>query len=201
MKVIAINGSPHDAGNTAQSLKVVAQTLAEKNIDTEIITIGKSKFGGCNACASCRNTGKCVIDDGLNEIAEKIVSADGLIVASPVYYAGMNGELKVFLDRVFYSHGSKMRFKPCAAVAIARRAGTVTTFDEITHYFLIAEMLVTPSTYWTGIFGATPGEVNSDVEGISMLQQIAVNIAHLINLQNGVPLPEKVTKQRFNFIR
>jgi multimeric flavodoxin WrbA len=203
MKAIAINGSARPDGNTALAIRQVEGVLAEKGIVTETIHIGSCKFAGCRACGACRTLGQCVIDDGLNEITEKAVAADALIVASPVYFAGMNGELKIFLDRMFYGIGQRLRFKPCAALAVARRAGVLPTFDAINKYFQIAEMLIAPTIYWTGVFGATPGETAQDTEGAAMLEQVARNLTWLAEVRrdSGIALPERVKKPGYNYIR
>lgn len=208
MKVILLNGSPHPKGNTYQALSLCAETLAHHGIEAEILQLGASGIHGCIGCGSCykRENNTCVFtEDCLNDYSMKIREADGLIVGSPVYYAGMAGDLKSFLDRLFYSSGRYMRFKPAAAIAIARRAGTTSTFDQINHYFALGEMLNVPTSYWSDIYGAIPGQIHEDEEGKNHMATIAKNMAWLLKtLEAGkkeVPLPEATKTVRTNFIR
>ncbi len=203
MKVIALNGSPRKNGNTYLSLKTVCGVLNEEGIETEILDVGSLKLTGCRACGGCAKLGRCVLDDGLNELSEKIAAADGLIVGSPVYYADINGTLKCFLDRFFYAYGSKMRFKPAAAVVVLRRSGVTHAYQTIYNYFTITEMLITPTTYWPGVHGRLPGEAEQDLEGISVARGIGRNMAYLLKLraESAIPLPEREEKTMFNYIR
>ena len=208
MKVIAINGSPKAEGNTHQALTIVSQQLEEEGISTEIIHIGDKNIHGCVACGGCfRNKNeKCVIDDEVNKIIQKMKIADGIIIASPVYYASIAGTMKCFLDRAFYvagSNGGLFRHKVGASVVVARRSGEVATFDHLNHYFTLAEMFVTSSNYWNVIHGRDPGEVLKDEEGIQIMRVLGKNMAFLIKLlhNNSVPLPEKEAKIMTNFIR
>ncbi|MCM1335167.1 MAG: flavodoxin family protein [Eubacterium sp.] len=203
MKVVALNGSPRKNGNTYLSLKAACDVLNAEGIETEILSIGSLKLTGCRACGGCAKLGKCVIDDGLNELAEKTASADWLIVGSPVYYADINGTLKCFLDRFFYVNSAKMRFKPCAALVVLRRSGVTHAYQTIYNYFTIAEMLITPTSYWPGIHGRLPGEAEQDLEGISVARGIGRNMAYLLKLREGstLPIPEPGEKVIFNYIR
>lgn len=208
MKVIAINGSPKAEGNTHQALTIVAQQLEEEGISTEIIHIGDKNIHGCVGCGGCfRNKNeKCVIDDEVNKIIQKMKTADGIIIASPVYYASIAGTMKCFLDRAFYvagSNGGLFRHKVGASVAVARRSGEVATFDHLNHYFTLAEMFVTSSNYWNVIHGRDPGEILKDEEGMQIMRVLGKNMAFLIKLlhNNSVPLPEKEAKIMTNFIR
>lgn len=202
MKVILVNGSPHRNGNTYQSLKYAADILEGKGIETEIINVGSLKITGCHACGGCKD-GMCVIDDGFSEPCSKFLDADAVIVGSPVYYAGINGTLKSFLDRAFYCGSAKMRFKPVAAITVARRTGISDTYQTIYNYFTFAEMLIAPTPYWPGIHGGAHGECMQDEEGLQILRSIANNIAYLLEIKekSGVPVPEKEAKIKYSFIR
>lgn len=208
MKVIAINGSPKAEGNTFQALKVVTDELEKQGISTEIIHVGSKNIHGCLACGGCaRNKNeKCVIDDDVNEILQKLKSADGIVIGSPVYYASIAGTMKCFLDRTFYvasANGGLFRHKVGASVAIARRSGEVATFDHLNHYFTIAEMFVTPSNYWNVAHGQTPGQVQNDEEGLQTMRVLAKNMIFLLKSveKNSNELPEKEQKIMTNFIR
>lgn len=203
MKVIALNGSPRKGGNTFTALSAAAEALKKEEIDTEILQLGGLVISGCKACGFCAQNGRCVIDDAVNEIGPQIAEADGLIVGSPVYYAGINGTLKCFLDRLFYAYGSKFRFKPAAAVVALRRGGAISSFDTINHYFQITEMLVTPTMYWNDVHGAAAGECVQDTEAMQMMEAVGRNMAYLIKLrqESTVPVPEKLSKLKFNYIR
>lgn len=203
MKVLAINGSPRSEGNTRHALKIIADELKKHDVSTEIVTIGNKDIRGCTACFTCADSGKCVFDDAVNEITSKMKEADGIIIGSPVYYAGINGTLKSFLDRAFYSAGKHFRFKPCAGVVSARRAGTTAALQTINQYFEISEMLITPGVYWNAVHGRAPGEALKDLEGVQMLVQLAKNMAYLLKLQEKSELspPEKDQRVFFNYIR
>ena len=203
MKVIAINGSPRKDGNTYLALKTACDVLNEQGIETEIVNVGCLNITGCKACGACSGKGACVINDGFNEIAEKAANADGIIVGSPVYYAGVNGTLKCFLDRLFYVHGGKMRFKPAAAVVALRRSGVTHTYQTIYNYFTISEMLITPTNYWPGVHGGAKGEAEQDLEGMQIARGIGRNMAYLLKMkaESTVPVPEKEDKIKFSYIR
>jgi len=203
MKVIAVNGSPRKDGNTYLALKTACDILNAEGIETEIVNVGALNITGCKACGGCSKLGKCVINDGFNEIAELVAAADGIIVGSPVYYAGINGTLKSFLDRFFYVHSSKMRFKPCAALTALRRSGVTHTYQTIYNFFTISEMLITPTSYWPGVHGRLKGESEQDLEGMQIARGIGRNMAYLLKLQaeSSIPLPEKEPKEMFNYIR
>ena len=203
MSVIAINASPRKNGNTEAALNKIAEVLQTEEITTEIIQIGNKTIGGCRACGGCYKTGRCVFDDGVNEIAEQLAAADGILIGSPVYYAGINGTLKSFLDRVFVLKSAAFRFKPCAAVVVARRAGTTAALQNINSFFQFAEMLITPTVYWSGIHGREAGQAVQDAEGMQMFSQLAKNMAYLIKLRsaNAVEVQEKEERVMFNFIR
>jgi len=205
MKVVLINGSPHENGTTFTALKEVAKAIEENGIQTEIITVGNCSATGCDVCCACVNTGKCIKDDIANILIEKIENADGVIVGSPVYYASINGTLKGLLDRVFFAKKS-FAYKPAAAVAVARRAGTTATLDIINKYFMINNMPVVSSMYWNMVFGSNGQQAKEDLEGMQTMRVLGQNMAWLIKSINagkekGVELPEKQDKIKTNFIR
>lgn len=208
MKVIAINGSPKAEGNTYHALKVVTEQLEKEGIETEIIHVGNKNIRGCIACGGCakNQNEKCVIDDEVNDIIQKLKAADGIIIGSPVYYASMAGTLKCFLDRAFYvagANGGLYRHKVGASVVAVRRSGEVATFDHLNHYFTIGEMFMASSNYWNVIHGRMPGEALQDEEGVQTMRVLAKNLAFLLNAvdKNKNELPEKEQKIMTNFIR
>lgn len=203
MKVIAINGSPRKDGNTYLALKTACDILNDQGIETEIVNVGNMNITGCKACGGCSGKGRCVINDGFNEVADKAAAADGIIVGSPVYYAGINGTLKCFLDRLFYVHSSEMRFKPAAAVVALRRSGVTHTYQTIYNYFTISEMLITPTNYWPGVHGGAKGEAEQDLEGMQIARGIGRNMSYLLKMkaESTVPVPEKEDKIKFSYIR
>jgi multimeric flavodoxin WrbA len=205
MKVIAINGSPKPMGNTYLTLKTVCDELNSQNIETEIIHIGNMELKGCISCGQCRD-GQCRFSDEVfRDIVNKIYAADGLLLGSPVYYASIAGTMKCFLDRLFYPSHGRMRLKVGAAVAVLRRSGGVTTFDQLNNYFLISEMLIAPSYYWNAIHGGKPGEVTQDGEGICVLNNLANNMAWMLSIKDfsreAFPEPAPVKRTFTNFIR
>ncbi len=207
MKVLLVNGSPHEKGCTYTALCEAAKALNANGIETEIFHIGKKPIGGCWGCGACAKLGKCVQDDTVNEFVQKAEQADGFIFGSPVYYASPAGSLISFMDRAFYSGSRKMAFKPAAAVASARRAGTVSTFDVLNKYFTINNMPIVSANYWNGVHGAnnTPSDVEKDEEGLQTMRILGNNMAWLlkcIELGNKAGLtPVGEQKLRTNFIR
>ncbi len=206
MKVVLVNGSPNARGCTYTALSEAANELEKQGIETEILHIGKEPIRGCAACGACGKLGKCVFSDAVNTLAETIAQADGLIFGSPVYYAGISGQLKSFMDRLFYSHGKKLAGKPAAAVVSARRGGCATTFDDINRYFTINCMPVVSSQYWNQVHGNTPEDVRKDEEGLQTMRTLARNMAWLLKCiecgkQNGIAFPQREAVIRTNFIR
>lgn len=183
MKILLINGSPRKDSNTELALNEVAKSLNGENIETEIITLGND-IKGCMACTACYKLGKCVIDDIVNEVAEKFKEADGIVIGSPTYYASTNGSVISFLDRLFYSASYDLSMKVGAAVCIARRAGTDTNFDVINKYFTISNMVVVGSQYWNNAFGRTQGEASKDEEGMQTMRRLGKNIAFVVKCLN-----------------
>lgn len=205
MKVLIINGSPHENGTTKRALDEVASVLNDEGIETEIVTVGNKKVSGCVACGACAKLGKCVTDDIVNVIIEKLKAADGFIVGSPVYYASMNGTLKSLLDRVFFGK-SCFANKPAAAVAVARRAGTTATVDAINKYFTINCMPVVSTQYWNMAFGSNAEQVEQDEEGMQTMRVLGRNMAWLLKCiesgkKNGILPPVQEKHVKTNFIR
>ena len=205
MKALLINGSPHANGCTFTALNIVAEELQKNGIETEIVHIGNKDIRGCVACGKCYELGHCVFNDMVNEVASKLEQADGLVVGSPVYYAGPNGTLTNLLDRLFYSAHYDLRMKVGAAVVSARRGGTTAAFDRLNKYFTISEMPVVSSRYWNMVHGHTPEDVMKDEEGCQIMRVLGRNMAFLIRAiatereRNG--LPEKEVTRYTNFIR
>lgn len=204
MKVLLINGSPNAKGNTYTALSEVAAALKVAGVESEIISIGVKAVQGCIGCHKCTELGRCVFKDDLyNTVCEKLKTADGLIVGSPVYYAGPNGSLCALLDRVFYSASPLLQHKPAAAVAVCRRGGASATFDRLNKYFTISHMPVVPSQYWNIVHGMWPGEAVHDKEGLQTMRTLARNMVWMLkNLASGAaPIPEQEEWEGTNFIR
>ncbi len=207
MKILLINGSPKKSGSTDASLRIVADELQAAGIETEIIHVGHKSVHGCIGCFKCFQTGKCVFDDVVNEVAEKFRAAEGMVIGAPVYFAGMPGTLKSFLDRLFFSlNADDKRMKVGAAVVTSRRSGSVTTFDAINHYFTHGEMPVASSRYWNEIHANGHSEdINHDEEGKQVLRVLGRNMAFLVKSialgKEQIGLPEKEQRISTNFIR
>ena len=205
MKVLIINGSPRKDGNTTLALAEMEKIFAEEGIECEQVRVGNQAIRGCIACGHCFEAHQCVFDDIVNETAEKLQTADGLVVGSPVYYASANATLIAFLDRLFYSAHFDMRMKVGASVTVARRGGCSATFDELNKYFTISGMPVASSHYWNSIHGARPGEAEQDAEGIATMRNLAKNMAFLMKSialgKEAYGLPEYDRHQATNFIR
>ena len=205
MKVLLINGSPKDNGNTARSLEEMMKVFHEEGVETEIIHVGNKDIRGCCACQSCYKTAQCTFDDMVNEAAKKFETCDGMVVASPVYYASANGTLTAFLDRLFYSTRFDKRMKVGASVAVARRGGCSATFDQLNKYFTISGMPLASSQYWNSVHGAIPGQAEQDLEGLQTMRTLARNMSFLMKSialgKEQFGLPEKEAPQRTNFIR
>jgi len=205
MKVLMINGSPHANGNTALALREMEQVFAREGVETETIQIGKDAIRGCVACNSCAKNGRCVFDDAVNLAAPKFEAADGLVVASPVYYASPNGTVEAFLDRLFYSTGFDKTMKVGAAVAVARRGGTTATFDALNKYFTISGMPIASSQYWNSVHGRAPGEAAQDAEGLQTMRALARNMTFLMKSialgKEAFGLPEQEEHVWTHFIR
>ena len=205
MKVLIINGSPHANGNTAIAIKELVKTFEAQSVEAEVCHIGNKDIRGCIACGKCSELGKCVFNDAVNEIAPKFEEADGLVVASPVYYASANATLIACLDRLFYSTGFDKTMKVGASVVVARRGGCSATFDELNKYFTICNMPVASSQYWNCVHGREQGQAALDAEGLQTMRTLAKNMSFLMKsialgkAQFG--LPEKEPWQPTHFIR
>ena len=206
MKVLLINGSPHAKGCTATALGIVAEELERGGVETETVHVGSKDIRGCIACRKCKTTGRCVFDDIVNELAPKLEQADGLVVGSPVYFAGPNGTLTNLLDRLFFSANYPLRMKVGAAVVSARRAGTTAALERLNKYFQLAEMPVVSSRYWNMVHGNTPEEVMQDEEGVQIMRVLGRNMAFLVRAiaaereRGGLPEVDAV-RVNTNFIR
>ena len=205
MKVLIINGSPRPEGNTAIALNEMVKVFAADGIETETVLIGNKDIRGCVACGNCFSKGKCVFDDVVNELAPKFKKADGLVIASPVYYASANATLIACLDRLFYSTHFDKTMKVGASVVVARRGGCSATFDELNKYFTISGMPVASSQYWNSIHGREQGEAEQDLEGLQTMRTLARNMAFLMKgialAKEKYGLPEKEQRQATHFIR
>jgi multimeric flavodoxin WrbA len=205
MKVLMLNGSPRKNGNTSVALGEMEKIFHKEGIETEIIQVGNKPIRGCIACGSCMKTGKCVFDDLVNETAPKFEESDGLVIASPVYYASANATLVAFLTRLFYSSHFDKTMKVGASVVAARRSGTTAAFDELNKFFTISGMPIASGQYWNSIHGREQGEALQDAEGLQMMRTLARNMTFLMKSialgKNQYGLPEKEPFQRTNFIR
>lgn len=205
MKVLLINGSPRVVGNTSIALGEMEKIFQQEGIQVETVQVGNKAIRGCVACLSCMEKGKCVFDDLVNETAPKFAEADGLVIASPVYYASANGTLISFIDRLFYSTPFDKTMKVGAAVAVARRGGVSATYDELNKYFAISGMPIATGQYWNAVYGREKGEAAQDEEGMQTMRTLARNMVFLMKSialgkeQYGVPQREPF--QRTNFIR
>ena len=207
MKVLLVNGSPHEKGCTFTALSEIAAQLEKEGVDAEIFNIGVQPTMPCMACRACKKLGKCVIDDKVNEFVAKAGGFDGFVFGSPVHYASASGVIVPFMDRVFYSAAPEVfRLKPAAAVASARRAGTTATLDQLNKYFQISEMPVVSGRYWNMVHGNTPDEVRQDAEGLQNMRILAKNMAYLLKCKqaaakSGIMPPDRETPEHTNFIR
>lgn len=202
MKVLLVNGSPRARGCTYTALSEIASELEKYGVESEIFQIGSGPVRGCIACGGCSTKGQCVFDDDpCNELAARMAAADGIVIGSPVYFAGPNGALCALLDRAFYSSPADMRFKVGAAVVSCRRGGASASFDRLNKYFTIRQMPVVSSIYWNSVHGNTPEEVEKDLEGLQTMRYIAKNMVYLLKsiAGGGAELPEPEKRERTNF--
>lgn len=205
LQVLMLNGSPRSNGNTAVALREIETVFRENGVEVETVIIGNRAIRGCVACGGCAKIGKCVFDDAVNELAPKFEAADGLVVASPVYYASANATLIACLDRLFYSTPFDKTMKVGASVVCARRGGCSATFDELNKYFTISGMPVASSQYWNSIHGRTPGEAEVDGEGRQTMRTLARNMTFLMRSialgKEHFGLPEQEARIATHFIR
>jgi multimeric flavodoxin WrbA len=204
MKVLIINGSPRVGGNTSIAINEMVKVFDSEDVETEVIQVGNKDIRGCIACSSCKTSGKCVFDDIVNELAPKFEAADGLVVASPVYYAAANGTLVSCLDRLFYSTGFDRTMKVGASIAVARRGGCSATFDQLNKYFMNCGMAVATSQYWNSVHGRDKGEAEQDLEGLQTMRTLARNMTFLMKSialgKEKYGLPETEERQWTHFI-
>lgn len=209
MKVLLVNGSPHEKGCVFTSLSEVAKTLNGNGIETEIHWIGKGDVHGCTGCGSCVRTGRCVFDDdSVNGISARIGEFDGFVFGAPVYYSGPAGQICSWMDRFFYSSdGSKLEGKPAACVVNARRGGNSASFERLNQYFLMNSMPVVGSQYWNMTHGFTPDDVRQDGEGLQTMRTLGRNMAWLLKCidagkKAGIEFPECPEERLVtNFVR
>ena len=206
MKVLLINGSPHEHGCTYTALKETADTLEGLGIGTEILYLGTKALSGCIACGKCREAGVCVFNDIVRETSERIGDFDALVVGSPVYYAGPTSQLTAFMDRLFYSSSAKLAIKLGASVVSCRRGGATAAFDRLNKYFAMANMPIVPSQYWNQVHGFTPEDVRRDEEGMQTMRTLGMNMAWLLRCieagkKSGIETPTYEKKVMTNFIR
>lgn len=204
-KVLFINGSPHAHGNTSIAIEEMKKIFAEQGIETTVMQVGNKDIRGCIACGSCAKNGKCAFDDEVNKAAELLEKADGLVLASPVYYASANSTLTALCDRLFYSCSCDLTMKVGASVAVARRGGCSATFDQMNKYFTISGMPVASSQYWNSVHGRVPGDAEKDEEGLQTMRTLARNMSFLIKSialgKEKFGLPETEEWKPTHFIR
>lgn len=211
MRIILINGSPHQKGCTYTALEEIAKTLTEEGVDSEFFWIGRKPISGCIDCGICRSKGNCSIqNDCVNDFVELAKTADGFVFGSPVHYGASSGAIKPFMDRAFFSNmragGNAFFLKPAACVLSARRAGTTAAFDQLIKYFTISQMPVISSKYWNMVHGSNPEEVRRDLEGLQVMRILGRNMAWFLKIKEagikaGVPFPKQEEKLKTNFIR
>ncbi|MBR4944278.1 MAG: flavodoxin family protein [Peptococcaceae bacterium] len=206
MKILVVNGSPHANGCTYTALCEVAAALEAEGIETEMIQVGAKPVSGCLGCGSCIKTGKCVIDDVVNEFVEKAKEADGFVFGSPVHYAGASGAITSFMDRAFYGKSAIYADKPAAAIVSCRRGGATAAFEQLNKYFTISNMPIVSSQYWNMVHGNTPEQVRQDLEGLQTMRTLGKNMAWLLKCiqagkDAGIAKPEREAKVATNFIR
>ena len=206
MKVLLVNGSPHEKGCTYTDLQEIAGQLAKNGVDSEIYWIGEGGVAGCKACGYCKTKGKCAINDRVNELGSRIGEFDGFVFGSPVYYSGPTGQLCAFMDRFFYTYGGQLDGKVGACIVNARRGGNSASFERLNQYLLISNMIVPGSQYWNMSHGLTPDDVRQDQEGLQTMRALADNIAWILKCieagrKAGIGKPEREPRLRTHFIR
>lgn len=207
MKVLLVNGSPNAEGCTYTALRELADAFEKEAVDTQLFQLGKKPVSGCIACFKCRETGRCIIPDKVNEFLDKASDADGFVFGSPVHFASAAGAITSFMDRVFFAPDRNIFYlKPAAAVVSARRGGNTAAFDQLNKYFTICQMPVISSTYWNMVHGWTSADVRRDAEGLQTMRVLARNMAWFLKCKEagktaGVPLPEQEAPVVTNFIR
>ena len=206
MKVLLVNGSPHEKGATYAAMTVIAEALANEGVESEIFWIGNEAVGGCLGCGYCRKEKKCVRGDRVNDLTVRLAEFDGFIFGSAVHYAASTGALSSFMDRLFYMNSFAMRMKPAAAIVSCRRGGATAAFDEINKYFTISEMPIVSSNYWNQIHGSNAEEAMQDIEGVQTMKILGRNMAYMVKAlaaakEAGIVPAEREKKTLTNFIR
>ncbi len=205
MKVLMLNGSPNANGNTMRALQEMQTVFSQEGVDAEIVTVGHLNIRGCIGCGQCRKLGKCVFDDIVNQLAPKFAEADGIVLASPVYYASANGTLVSLADRLWHSTFFNKYMKVGASVAVARRGGCSATFDMLNKYYTISGMPIASSQYWNSVHGLAPGEAQQDAEGLQTMRTLARNMTFLMRSialgREKWGLPERESPVSTHFIR
>lgn len=206
MKVLLLNGSPKANGCTYTALCEVAGALEKNGIETEIVQVGMAPIAGCIGCGACMRTGKCFMEDGVNEFVEKAKQADGFVFGTPVHYAAASGAVTSFLDRAFYGKSAAFAGKPGAAIVSCRRGGAASAFDQLNKYFTISNMPIVSSQYWNQVHGNTPEQVRCDEEGMQTMRTLGNNMAWLLKCieagkKAGITFPEREPAIATNFIR
>ena len=206
MRVLMINGSPHETGCTYTALSEVAGVLAQEGVESEIIWLGTAPLQGCTSCRGCAETKRCIYDDIVNQIADRCAETDGFIFGTPVHYAAATGMITTFMDRIFFCTGRALALKPAACVVSCRRSGTTATFDQINKYFSICQMPIVSSQYWNAVHGHSPEEVRQDLEGMQTMRTLGRNMAWMLKCIEagkaaGVPRPHQEERAVTNFIR
>lgn len=206
MKIMLINGSPNKEGCTYTALREMETSLQKHGLETEIMYLGKQPVSGCIACGACQKTGRCAVNDKVNELLEQLPDIDGIVIGSPVHYGSASGQITSFLDRAFFAGGGRWANKLGAAVVSCRRGGASSTFDQLNKYFTMNSMPVVASQYWNQVHGFMPDDVRQDLEGLQTMRTLANNMAWLLKSidagrKAGVPLPEIEETIFTNFIR
>jgi len=205
MKVLMLNGSPRANGNTATALREMEKVFLEEGVEVDYIQVGQLPIRGCIACGKCRQLGKCIFDDAVNEVAAKLETADGLVIGSPVYYASANATLMALLQRLFYSTPYSKVMKVGCSVVVARRGGLSSTYDEMNKFFGISGMPIVSGQYWNSLHGGAPGEATQDAEGMQGVRTLARNMTFLMRSialgREAYGIPEKEPTVFTNFIR
>ena len=207
MKILMVNGSPHENGCTARAMAEMEAVFAAAGIEVEKMTLGRQQIRSCVACGGCRNTGRCVFSDAVNEFLDKADAADGFVFGSPVHYAGLSGAMTAFMDRALFAGDAQLKNKPAACLVSARRAGTTAALDQLLKYPMYANMPIVSTRYWPMVHGMTAADVEQDLEGLQIMRQMARNMVWMLQCikagrEAGVPLPEH-EEQRIatNFVR
>ena len=207
MKILMVNGSPHASGCTARALREMETVFAAAGIETEMMTLGTKEVRGCIACGKCKQTGRCVFSDAVNEFLDRAETADGFVFGSPVHFASLSGSMTAFMDRVLFAGSEQLKNKPAACLVSARRAGTTAALDQLLKYPMYANMPIVATRYWPMVHGNAAADVEQDLEGLQIMRQMARNMVWMLRCiqagrEAGIPLPEHEPERiATNFIR